>query len=50
MSFNMRSSWIPGWDLNPTASVLIKKKRVSWRKRPHEDRGRDGGDAAKKNT
>lgn len=47
----MRSSWIPGWDLNPTASVLIKEeKTVSWRKRPHEDRGRDGGDAAKKNT
>lgn len=29
MSFDMRSSWIPGWDLNPTASVLIKKKRQS---------------------
>lgn len=29
----MRSSWIPGWDLNPTASVLIKEeKTVSWRK------------------
>ena len=47
----MRSSWIPGWDLNPTASALIKEeKTVSWRKSPCEGRGREGGNAAKKNT